>query len=115
MALAGMDHMPAGLARRRQQPLDRLDRRAGEREVVAHLVDIAADAAEIGLHVDDDQRSVVGPELAVPRPGIGAGFHVHGHLTAPNSPGAPRRLRSGEQVAIISASVSTYGAALKRE
>ena len=29
------------------------------------------------------------------------------YFTAPSSPGAPRRLRSGEQVAIISASVST--------
>jgi len=29
------------------------------------------------------------------------------HLTAPSSPGAPRRLRAGEQVAIIRASVST--------
>jgi len=29
------------------------------------------------------------------------------YLTAPSSPGAPRRLRSGEQEAIISAKVST--------
>src|ERR1700746_460527 len=43
----------------RERTLDRLDRRTGERQVVAHLVDIAADTAEIGLHVDDDQRRVL--------------------------------------------------------
>ena len=34
-------------------------RRAREREVVAHLVDVAALAAEVGLHVDDDERGVL--------------------------------------------------------
>ena len=55
---------------------DRLDRRAGQREVVAHAVDIAALAAEIGLHVDDDQRRVVGAQVAVPGPGVGVGGDV---------------------------------------
>ena len=55
---------------------DRLDRRAGQRQVVAHLVDIAAVAAEIGLHVDDDQRGVLGPQIAVIGPGIGIGGDV---------------------------------------
>ena len=59
MAFARMDDVPARLARGGQQLLDRLDRRAGQRQVVAHLVDIAADAAEVGLHVDDDQRGVL--------------------------------------------------------
>src|SRR5208282_1457246 len=59
MAFAGMKDMEAIGARRSKRAPDRLDRRARQREVVAHLVDIAADAAEIGLHVDDDQDSVL--------------------------------------------------------
>jgi hypothetical protein len=47
---------------------DRLDGRAGQREVVAHRVDVAADAAEVGLHVDDDQRRVLRAQVAVERP-----------------------------------------------
>ena len=74
MAFAGVDDVVALVAHRRQQPLDRLDRRARQRQVVAHLVDIAADAAEIGLHVDDDQRGVVGPQVAVVGPGVGLGL-----------------------------------------
>ena len=37
---------------------DRPDRRTRQRKVVAHLVDVTADPAEIGLHVDDDERRV---------------------------------------------------------
>ena len=48
-----------------QHALDRLDRRARERKVVAHLVDIAAVAAEIRLHVDDHERGVFGAQIAV--------------------------------------------------
>src|SRR5262245_52947481 len=91
-----------------EQPLDRLDRRARERKIVAHLVDIAADAAEVGLHVDDDQRRVGGPQVAVVGPGIGIGFHValgHGwsrlYLVMLSSAGAPTRVRFGEQVMIM--------------
>ena len=58
---------------RGERPLDRLYRRPGERQVIAHLVDIAADAAEIGLHVDDDERGIVGPQRPVERPRIGVG------------------------------------------
>jgi hypothetical protein len=73
MAFAGVDDVVARFAHRRQYGLDRCYGRAREREVVAHLVDVAADAAEIGLHVDDDERGVVRREAAVIRPGIGIG------------------------------------------
>ena len=52
-----------------------LDRCARQREVVAHAVDVTADPAEIGLHVDRDHGRVVGPQRAVERPWIGFGFH----------------------------------------
>ena len=95
--------------------LDRLDRRAREREVVAHLVDIAADAAEVGLHVDDDERGVLRPQVAVVGPGIGIGLHVTlGHaspsrlyLVMLSSAGAPTSVRFGEQVMIMMSSVRT--------
>ena len=90
-----------------------LDRRAGEREVITHLIDIATDTQDIGLHVDDDHGGVRWPQVAVPRPGIGAGVDKSlGHApvsyrVTPSSPGAPRTLCSGEQVAIIRARVRT--------
>src|SRR5271165_4915808 len=73
MPLAGVDDGIALGARRREQRLDRLDRRACQREVVAHGVDVAALAAKIGLHVDDDDGGVVWPPVAVPGPGVGVG------------------------------------------
>ena len=76
MAFAGVDDVKALGAHGREQLLDRLDRRSRQREVVAHLVDIAADAAEIGLHVDDDERGVLRPQVAIVRPGIGLGLDV---------------------------------------
>jgi hypothetical protein len=72
MALARMDDMQARRRVPRQHLPDRLDRRARQRQVVAHLVDIAADAAEVGLHVDDDQRGVGGRECAVVGPRVGS-------------------------------------------
>jgi hypothetical protein len=83
MTLAGMDDRVALLAHRAEHAPDRLDRRAGEREIVAHRVDVAALAAEVGLHVDDDQRRVARRELAVERPGIGIARNGrHGHSAA---------------------------------
>ena len=73
VALAGVDDRIALGAHRLEHVLDRPDRRARQRDVVAHRVDIAAGRAEIGLHVDDDERGVVRPEVAVERPGIGIG------------------------------------------
>ena len=94
MAFARMDHGPACLAGGGEQPADRFDRCAGQRQIVAHLVDVAADSAEIGLHVDDDQRAVAGPQVAIPGPEIGTVRHVlvrHGFL--PNGPPRARRGR----------------------
>ena len=112
VAFAGVDDVKALRAHHREQFLDRLDRRAGQREVIAHLVDIAADAAEIGLHVDDDQRGVFRAQIAIIGPGIGFGFDVAlGHGFAPayrvmdSSAGAPVSVRFGEQVMIMIASV----------
>ena len=114
VALAGVDDVKALRAHRRQQLLDRLDRRAGQRQVVAHLVDIAADAAEIGLHVDDDQRGVLRAQVAVIGPRIGFGFQIAlghgtvslvGYRVIDSSAGAPVSVRFGEQVMIMIASV----------
>ena len=58
MAFAGVNDRVTLGPHRGEHSADRLDRRTGERQVVAHLVDIAPFAAEIGLHVDDDQRRV---------------------------------------------------------
>jgi hypothetical protein len=56
----------------------------GEGQVVAHAVDITADAAEIGLHVDNDQRGVSRPQVAVVGPGIGICVYVvFRHLSSP--------------------------------
>ncbi len=134
MAFAGVENVKALAACGFERALDRLDRRAGEREVVAHLVDIAADAAEVGLHVDDDQRGVLRTQIAVIGPAVGIGFHVtprrtfqHLALLAPARPalprayrvidssaGAPTSVRFGEQVAIMISRVRIYGAALNR-
>ena len=94
-----------------EHALDRLDRRARQRQIIAHLVDIAADAAEIGLHVDDDQRGVLRPQVAVigPRIGIGGDIalgHVpplasRRHRVIDSSAGAPTSVRFGEQVTIM--------------
>src|SRR4029077_14922381 len=54
MPLAVVEAMEAVLARYREPLWDRFDGRTGKTKIVPHAVDIAADAAEIGLHVDDD-------------------------------------------------------------
>ncbi len=69
MAFAGMDDGEAQRAHRGEQRLDRLDGRTGQCQVVTHAVHVAADAAEIGLHVDHDQGCVVRMQLTVPGPG----------------------------------------------
>ncbi len=73
MAFPRMDDGIATGPHGAQHAADRPDRRAGQRQVVAHLVNVAADPAEVGLHVDDDQGRVVGPQVAVVGPGIGVG------------------------------------------
>ena len=76
VTFAGVKDVKALRAHRREHALDRLDRRARQRQVVAHLVDIAADAAEVGLHVDDDERGVLRLQFAIIGPGIGIGRDV---------------------------------------
>ena len=82
MTLAGMDDVETLRPHHREQPFDRFDRRPHQRQIVAHLVDIAADAAEIGLHVDDDQRSVLRAQIAIIGPRIRFGFdETLGHVS----------------------------------
>src|SRR5258706_10376070 len=115
MAFACVDDGVAVFAHHLQQALDRLDGRAREREVVAHLVDVAADAAEIGLHVDDDERGVHRRQAAVEGPAVGLGNdEALAHRDTPSSTGAPRRLWRGEHVHTRISKVSTYGTALNR-
>ena len=59
MAFACMDDGIAARPQRRKDLGNRTDRCSGQRQVVAHLVDIAADATEIGLHIDDDDGGVL--------------------------------------------------------
>src|SRR5205085_11577509 len=73
VSLAGVDDVVLSRAHGGEHALDRLYRRAGEREIVAHGIDIAALAAEIGLHVDDDERRVFGTQFAIIGPRIRIG------------------------------------------
>ena len=79
MALARVHDVIAAGARGVEDTLDRRDRRAGQRQVVAHLVHVAALAAEVGLHVDDEHDGVLRTQVAVVRPGIGIGFDEPRH------------------------------------
>ena len=109
VALAGVDDMVALGARGFEQRADRFDRRPGERQVITHRVDVAALAAEVGLHVDDDDGGVVRPPVAVPWPGIGIGGegrHVRrSYLAIDSSPGMSRAECLALDVAIMMASV----------
>lgn len=85
MAFAGMDDVVALGPHRCQHRLDRLDRRAHQRQIIAHMIDITAGAAEIGLHVDDDECGIIRTPIAVIGPGIGIGgkrvkFCLCGHI-----------------------------------
>src|SRR5882724_328753 len=83
MSLAGVKDMEALAAHYGEHSCDRLDRRTGKAQIASHAVDIAADAAEIGLHVDDDQRRVRRPKIAVIGPGIRIGRDIAlGHGSA---------------------------------
>ena len=128
MAFAGVEDVEALCPRGGERAPDRVDRRARQRQVVAHLVDVAADAAKVGLHVDDDQHGVLRAEVAIVGPEIGIGGDIAlrqaalfkrwlGHclyLVIDSSAGAPTKVRLGEQVAIMISSVKMYGAALNR-
>ena len=79
MAFTRVHDVKALRARGGEHPLNRLDGRAGQREVVAHLVHVAARPAEIGLHVDDEEDGVLRAQVAIVGPGIGIGFDVGRH------------------------------------
>ncbi|EGE55512.1 hypothetical protein RHECNPAF_9300166 [Rhizobium etli CNPAF512] len=76
MALARVDDVIALGAHGGQHAFDRLDRRLDERQVITHVIDIAALAAEIRLHVDDDEGRVLRSQIAVIRPGIGVRIDI---------------------------------------
>ena len=59
MAFAGVDDVVTLGAHGGEHRLDRRDGRLHQRQVVAHVVDVTALAAEIRLHVDDDQSAVL--------------------------------------------------------
>ena len=63
--------LPLEEVHRRQHLLQRCDGRAGQTHVIAHAVDIAAHATEVGLHINHDQRGVSRRKSAVKRPGVG--------------------------------------------
>ncbi|MGY4426647.1 hypothetical protein ACVWY2_009096 [Bradyrhizobium sp. JR6.1] len=58
MALAGMDHEQAGVARRGEDGGDRLHRAGELADVVAERLAEAPSLHEIALHVDDDERGL---------------------------------------------------------
>ena len=62
VALAGVDDPHAGGAGGGEASAQRFDGRPGQRHVVAHLCDVAAEAAEVGLHVDEHEGDVIGVE-----------------------------------------------------
>src|ERR1017187_3500937 len=67
-------------AERRENTVDRLDARAGQRDVVPEQIDVSALAAKVRLHVDDNESRVVTPQIAVERPRVGYRRHVR-HLS----------------------------------
>jgi hypothetical protein len=91
VAFARVDHHVAAFAHGAQQAADRRDRRAGQRQVVAHRIDVATDAAEVGLHVDDDQRRVRRPQVAVEGPGVGRGGDGGHFASSPSGSGSGPR------------------------
>ena len=76
MPLACVEDVKSLAAHLRKHGRDRSYRRTGEAQIVSHAVDIAADAAEIGLHVDDDQGRVPRAEITIIRPGIRIGRDI---------------------------------------
>ena len=61
MAFPRVQNVEALVTHHSKHALQRLDRLACEAQIEPHLVAVAAVAAEIGLHVNDDQRRVLRP------------------------------------------------------
>ena len=73
VALARVYHPDPRGASGGEDRAERLDGCSGQRHVVAHLRDVSAEAAEVGLHVDEYERDVVGGEGAVVGPRVRLG------------------------------------------
>ena len=80
MAFPRMEDVIAAGAHRREHSGNWRYGRAGEPDVIAHGIDVAALAAEIRLHVDDDERCIRRRHHAVEGPLIGVGFD---HILCP--------------------------------
>jgi hypothetical protein len=75
MALAGMNHQHAVLARRLQHRADRLDRGGQQRHVVAKGCAEATRLQKVALHIDDDEHGARHVDLD----GIWLGFDPDWH------------------------------------
>ena len=102
-----------GRAGRVEHPCRRAEAGAGEVEVVAHRVDVAAGPAEVDLPVDVDERGARRVDGAVVRPGVGLGVDrpgadrsAHGQASALMwsivvDPGRAVRAERGEDAAVV--------------
>ena len=70
VALARVQDRIAGRPHLFEHAADRIDAGARQADVITEQIDVTALAAEIGLHVDHDQRGVLRTEIAVPWPGV---------------------------------------------
>ena len=68
MAFPRVQDVEALVAHCSEHALQRLNRLACEAQIEPHLVAVAAVPAEIGLHINDDQRRVLRPQVAVVGP-----------------------------------------------
>jgi hypothetical protein len=62
--------------RQGQDPLDGLDWRPPQGQVVAHAAHVAANTAEIRLHINHDQGRIGRAQIAIIRPGVRIRFDI---------------------------------------
>ncbi len=79
MSFPGVENVHADGSGFRQHLEDMRDRRTSEGNVITHLVDIAAFAAKVGLHIDDKKDCIVRPEITVVGIGVGVGCNISTH------------------------------------
>jgi hypothetical protein len=72
MTFASVHDMKPAAPHRRKHSRDRRDRRAGQRQIVPHPVDIAANPTKIDLHIDDDESRILGPHIPIEGQGYGS-------------------------------------------
>ena len=99
MSFAGMEHLQTRGAPGSEQPLVRFDGAAQLGNVVAEHFAEAAGLQKIALHVDDEQRAMLGRE----REGVGFGREVYRFIHA------PRRVRGRRQSEFATASPKVSG------